>query len=309
LLLVTILFIDIFRFGDKFLPYTKKELIFPSTPVIDFLKSQKKPFRVVFQKAELFPPNTWSPYGLENVSGYDILVPKQTSNFISHLNHGKPGGEYARYVDIKNFNSPLLNISDVKYAVLLEKDDGNTPILDPSRFKKVFSEGKVHVWENTQNVGRFFIPDSYKLTDKNNVYPTLLSSNTDLESEIILSENPNLKTLGSCKISLTSYLQNSETLKTDCDNKSLLYFSEPYNKNWHAYVNDTKVKIYKANARFMAIVVPPGTSEVTLSYFPESLIVGAKISILSLLLYIFQSSGLSHLIIKRMRSRLKSRIS
>ena len=33
---------DLFRFGAKYLPFSKPELVFPTTPVIKFLQSQEK---------------------------------------------------------------------------------------------------------------------------------------------------------------------------------------------------------------------------------------------------------------------------
>ena len=283
--LTILLFLDVYRFGYKFLPYTKKELVFPKTSTIDFLSKQKKPFRVVIQKAELFPQNTWSPYGIESISGYDILVPKETSDFISYLNSGQEGNEYSRYVDIRNFDSPLLNISDAKYAVILNRDAA--PKLNPIRYKKVFSEGIVEIWENTQNLGRFFAAESYQVLPEKEVYPKLLDSKTDLKSEVILTQEPMLENLGKCQVSLISYQQNGERVKTNCSDNSILFFSEPYNSDWHAQVNGNETKIYKANGRFMAVTVPRGQSNVALNYFPPALKTGAYVSALSLFLYLF----------------------
>lgn len=286
-ILAMLLFIDVYRFGNKFLPYTKKELIFPTTPTIDFLTSQERPFRVVFQRAALFPQNTWSPYGIESVSGYDILVPRETSDFISYLNTGQSGNEYARYVDIRNFDSPLLNISDAKYAVILNKPDDSTPKLDPSRYKKVFSEGIVEVWENKQNLGRFFVAGSYKVLSEKEDYARLLDSKTDIKSEVILNQDPKLVNLGKCQAVLISYSQNGERIKTDCTGNSILFFSEPYSPDWHAKVNGAEVNIYKANARFIGVVVPKGESVVELYYFPLSLRVGTTASVFSFVVLIF----------------------
>ena len=280
-LLALLLFADVYRFGYKYLSYTKKELIFPKTPVIDFLINQQKPFRVVFQKAELFPQNTWSPYGIESVSGYDILVPKETSNFISYLNTGQSGKEYARYVDIKNFDSPLLNISDTKYVILLDKGEDLTPKLDSARFKNVFTEGKVEIWENTQNLGRFFVAESYEVADEKDVYIKLLDQKTDLRKKVFLTEDPKLANSGKCQVSLNFYRQNSEELESNCTAASILFISEPFSHDWYAKVNGSQVKVYRANARFMAVVLPKGQSVVELYYFPHSLKVGTAISVLS----------------------------
>ena len=284
--LAILLFIDVYRFGNKYLSYTKKELIFPTTPAIDFLRGQKKPFRVVFQRAELFPQNTWSPYGIESVTGYDILVPKETSDFISFLNSGRGGTEYARYVDIRNFDSPLFNISDTKYVILLDKGEDITPQLDPKRFKKVFTEGKVAIWENTQNLGRFFIAKDFEVVSDGEVYTRMLDAGKELKSKVILTKSPELEALGKCNLSLVSYLQNGETVRTVCEASSILVFSEPFNADWQANINGDEVEILNANGRFLAVIVPKGESIVELTYFPQSLIVGGAVSILSFLIII-----------------------
>jgi hypothetical protein len=285
--LAILLFIDVYRFGNKYLPYTKKDLIFPKTAAIDFLAGQPKPFRVVFERAELFPQNTWSPYGIESVSGYDILVPKETSDFISYINSGQPGNEYARYVDVRNFDSALLNISDTRYAVILNKGGEATPKMDPKRYKKVFSEGIVEIWENIQNLGRFYTVEGYEVLEASNVYARLLNPDFDLEEKVVLSQDPELGRLGKCQAILLAYRQNSEKVKTVCEDSSILVFSEPYNPDWQVEVNGMNSKLYQANARFMAVVVPKGEATVELGYFPKSLKKGAMISLLGLAVFFY----------------------
>ena len=113
------------------------------------------------------------------------------------------------------------------------------------------------------------------------VYEKLIYSKANLRSKIVLEEDPNLESLRECKTTLSSYTQNSERVKTVCDGTSLLYFSEPYSPDWHAKVNGNETKIYKANARFMAVLIPGGESEVELYYFPRSLETGAAVSAVS----------------------------
>jgi uncharacterized membrane protein YfhO len=189
-------------------------------------------------------------------------------------------------MDITNYESPLLNISDTKYVIILNKTGGSTPVLDPVRYKKVFTEGIVEIWQNTQNLGRFYIPESYLVVNNDKLYPSLLDKKTKLQSEVFLTENPGIANLGKCKVSLTSYKQNGEEFQANCGDDSLLVISEPYNSDWHAKIQGTDAKIYKANGRFMSVVIPKGESLIQLYFLPDSLKIGALLSALSISLYL-----------------------
>ncbi|WP_348632948.1 YfhO family protein [Mesorhizobium sp. M00.F.Ca.ET.216.01.1.1] len=74
------------------------------------------------------------------------------------------------------------------------------------------------------------------------------------------------------------------SLRVDASSRSFLFLSRSYHPGWVAYVNGEKVPLYRANAAFQGVVVPAGTSEVTLILDPLSLKLGGLISLIALLI-------------------------
>ena len=62
--------------------------------------------------------------------------------------------------------------------------------------------------------------------------------------------------------------------RTDLARESLVFYSVPYDKGFTATANGKPVKIYRANAGFMAVRVPAGECEIVFSYDPPGLTVG-----------------------------------
>lgn len=74
------------------------------------------------------------------------------------------------------------------------------------------------------------------------------------------------------------------SLRVDAPSRSFLFLSHSYHPGWVAYVNGQKMPLYRANAAFQGVVVPAGTSEVTLVLDPLSLKLGGLISLIALLI-------------------------
>ncbi|RUU12464.1 hypothetical protein EOD23_07405 [Mesorhizobium sp. USDA-HM6] len=74
------------------------------------------------------------------------------------------------------------------------------------------------------------------------------------------------------------------SLRVDAPSRSFLFLSRSYHPGWVAYVNGQKVPLYRANAAFQGVVVPAGTSDVTLVLDPLSLKLGGLISLIALLI-------------------------
>jgi uncharacterized membrane protein YfhO len=62
-----------------------------------------------------------------------------------------------------------------------------------------------------------------------------------------------------------------------------LVAANAYDPGWKATLSGTKVPVLRANYAFQAIEIPPGTWEVELTYWPDSLAFGLWIGAASLL--------------------------
>ncbi len=68
--------------------------------------------------------------------------------------------------------------------------------------------------------------------------------------------------------SIEKYNYNSIAIKAAADSPGILYWSDGYDKGWHAYINGKEVPIYRANINFKAINIPAGNSNIDFTYEP-----------------------------------------
>ncbi len=81
---------DLFRFGWKFNPFTKKSYLFPNTQTINFLQKQKGKFRIMTTDSRILPPNFSVVYKLEDIAGYDPLYLSRYAELIAASQRNKP---------------------------------------------------------------------------------------------------------------------------------------------------------------------------------------------------------------------------
>ncbi|OPJ61393.1 YfhO family protein [Clostridium oryzae] len=82
---------------------------------------------------------------------------------------------------------------------------------------------------------------------------------------------------------------NEVTGSINSTKAKLLCLSIPYSEGWKAAVDGKEVPIYKANLMYMAISVDKGKHVVELRYSTPGLVEGAKISAVSLIVFLFLS--------------------
>lgn len=75
-------------------------------------------------------------------------------------------------------------------------------------------------------------------------------------------------------------LKGTVNIKKD---QGVLMTTIPYDKGWHAKIDNHPVKCQKVTGTFLALKIKPGTHHVTLHYRPPYLVTGMIISLLSLL--------------------------
>ncbi len=278
--------VDMFRFSSKYVPFTAENLVFPETKTTQYLKSISLPYRIGIEKAELLTANTWSVYNLQSITGYNILLPRSTADFVSVLNNGKTGEENARFLDIKNFDSTLLDQANVEYILTLKRELGSpnasgklSHLIDTDKYQIVFQEGPVVVLKNKLSLDRFFIPKKVEYADKLQIYQSLAESGYDPNTVFVDRLTQSINTvLAQCEIKLQSYRQQSYDFQSDCSGSSLLAVSETFQPGWKVKVNGEKEKLFKINNQFLGIPLSAGKSQITLYYLPDTFLIGAVMS-------------------------------
>lgn len=275
---------DLFRFGWKYNPFIKKEMLFPTTPIIEYLQKQEKPFRVLAEKG-IMPSNMWISYKLDFPVGYDPIYPQRTATFLTVASGGKFENPAGRYGEIKQFDSPLVDLMNVKYLLVSkDKQEKNNnleeKILLP-KFRLVFEDRSVQVFENTTALPRAFIVYNYEIQkDGAKIFESLLRSDFDLSKQITLEEILpfSLKEGVINEVSYSSKTNGDSEVLVDQSGDGLLFVSDSYYPGWQAFVDGEETKIYRADYNFRAVVVPAGEHKVIFKYKPKSFKIGVYLS-------------------------------
>jgi len=256
-LLIPLAVLELFYAGWKFTPFSPRGIVFPTTPILEFLMNQEKPFRVTGSR--IIPINMKMPYGLETVEGYDAIYPLRTAQFMAALNGGRSGTDpLGRYATVDNDTSPLLDLLNTKYYLTLNPVSDR---FDQKRFKVVFQDKSVAVLESRSVLPRSFYVDKWEvIKDDRRILDKLLDPNFDFSKIIILEEEPPAGT------------------------KGFIFTSDTFYPGWKAYANGVETKIYRADFTFRAVPVSSSDTNVVYKYEPKSFSTGLKISVASLVL-------------------------
>lgn len=278
---------ELFRFGQKFTPFTKISSIFPQTQTTQFLEEQERPFRIMTTDRRILHPNTSTVYGLESVDGYDPLYLESYSKLVSSWQSNQAKTEptsFNRIITPQKINSPVIDFLNVKYILSFDQ------IPDP-RFVKVFEEGQTKVYENKNVLPRFYFPETIiKVASDQEELNHLLTTRSDLVVTAVSKEfefTPKSKVSGSVKI--TKYSDQEILLSTSSSIEAPLIISNINYPGWQAYVDEKKQEIKTVNYLQQLVSIPEGEHELKLKFEPRSFYNGLYLSLLGLILTAFAS--------------------
>jgi len=203
-------------------------------------------------------------YGLETISGYDALLPRQTGEFLSVLESGEIPEKISRVHLIKNYDSPLFPLLNVKYILAKKIDEkgffsptGKPPsiFLNP-RFKLVFEDKTVQIYEDCK-----FLPRAFWVYEEEPI-----KDNEDKTNKIEWLKNEPGKII----------------FFTKSNKPGFIFIANNFYPGWKAFINNEETKIHKANYSFWEIVVPEGENSLTFLFMPDSFKIGLFISLVAL---------------------------
>lgn len=239
-ILIIVVF-DLFKFGWKYNPFVKPNLIFPQTKSIELLKEKIGFARMDREKAEIIPPNTWAAYRFMSPSGYDPLAISDYVLGYQRILNDNPDASPSRYSELEKYDSKALAKFGVKYLWVINQDK---KIILP-RWKSVYDAKTYSILENLDYQNRVWLTDS----------------------------------TGSAQI--TFYSPNKVLINYTSEIHNTLVISDSWYPGWQAKINNSKVDIQKFDGVFKSISVPVGEKTIEMTYNPTSFKLGYLITALT----------------------------
>jgi hypothetical protein len=291
--LAVLVVLDLFHFGHRFLK-TESEARFgwPST-VTELIREEGGPgVRIVC------PPETrWVDYGgmheIGVVGGHDAFVIERHMRYLNR-SRGRPLDRFWAFVRVRK-GGPLIRHLGPEFLLAFEplENGRNRTVAGFSWFKPYKKLGKIHVYRDDNAPPRAALVHAVELIeDEVETYRRMEQADFDIrETVLVESKLPDgfaspepLPPEAQEQCEITQYEANRVEFELEVAAQAVLVLSDSYIPGWRAYVDGEEVPVVHANRIMRAIPVPPGKHRIVMSYLPTSFIIGAVISMISVLL-------------------------
>ncbi|MCH7952005.1 YfhO family protein [Patescibacteria group bacterium] len=239
---------DLLRFAWKFTPFSDPDFLYPSTATIEFLKSDKIPWRYMTTDRRIFPPNFSVPYRLQTIEGYDPIYISRFGQLIASAQRGEAVLEpipFHRIIRPDNVESPVYDLLNVKYVLSLND-------LTHPKLEKVFQEGETRVYRNNLAFPRAFLVTNYTLpeTDHEALEQVFALTKEDIQDVAKILE----------------YTENAVRIAVESDSGGMLVLADTYFPGWTATLDGVPTPVERVLYALRGTMIPPGTHEVLYRY-------------------------------------------
>jgi hypothetical protein len=275
--------------------------LFPSTPLVEFLRSRPGPFRVVGKGPVLFPStNVFA--GMEDIRTHDAV---ERGDYLAFLNL-TCGYPYEYFKKIRNVDASAMDFLNVRYALTLPGEDA-----PGARWSLVYDGGDGRVFENGNVLPRAFVPERVRFVaappdgwlpaaDADALFGRSFREivrNADWKKTAwILDPGRADSSGGEARISSYGQETNAASFTADvASGEAWIVLSIVQDGGWSADSSDLSgsgpreagprrpLELHRANGPFLALRLPAGAHRVALRYSPPGFRAGVVISALTVL--------------------------
>ena len=268
-------------------PRTKAQAFPPSQADEIILQDSAKYYRVLNLTVSTFNDNTTSYYH-KSIGGYHAAKLRRYQELIEeHISPEMRAFHQAAIqtnglLETINGDSlyPVLNMLNMKYAILPLKDNGKLPIMNPWANGNAWFVNKVQYVEDAD-------AEIAALHDLDNKHVAVV----DKKFKDVLGEEA-LQPDTTAQVTLTAYEANSLTYEISSQKGGVVVFSEIYYPGWTCTIDGVKAEIARADYVLRAIRIPAGKHTVIMTFDPQTVHVTEAIAygalvVLALLLIAF----------------------
>jgi O-antigen/teichoic acid export membrane protein len=285
-LAILVLSADLLVIGHGFNPAADPALARFTPPAVQFLQAQKGLFRITSldspTSGKILNPNVGMFYGLQDIRGYDSIIPKQYADFMGlietqgQLLYNRISPLYWR----GSLDSALLDLLNVRYVLTREQ-------ITNSHYRLVYDDD-LRIYENTDVLPRaFIVPRARVILDGTRLAEAMRSLNP--RAEVLVEEDIQAGKPACCTPipTIIRYTANEVVIEVDLPEPAWLVLTDSYFPGWKAYRlakgsdEEELLHIYRADYNFRAVYLPAGRQTVRFKYSPMSFKVGLFTSFLA----------------------------
>ena len=274
---------DLVSASFRFIPFSRPAEIFPPTPTFDFLKRDPVPHRVAAVD-DAYSPGCELVYGLDAAGGFNV-IPRRSEAILVALGTVQWGVPRFRSDRVVAMPGRLLDLLNVEYLVTTTLNRGaDTLATRPDRFRLVFADASVRVFENRTVLPRaFLVPASgiEVLPSEKAQLARLLSADFDPARSVILPEAVTIPFRGEAEPVLppgvSDVVQGIHDVRMSAGvaEPSILVLSQTHYPGWRVEVDGGPEPLLRADYGFDGVALSPGRHRVRFALVPNSLRIGA----------------------------------
>ncbi len=287
-----ITFIDILHFGQRFLITGPPERFgFPAS-IEQLLKERKAPGDRLIAPPESRFMNYPGLLDLGTPGGYDIFVNRDFATYLNLSQH-RPENRFVSMERIRTY-SPLVRLLGVRFFL------STTPLRGGrtqaargyDAFRLVEAVGGMYLYEDPSPVPRAALVHNIRIVPDKESQTRLLSSPAfDFKRLALLDAplpegfTPPAKTTSSSveTVKIVSLTPNRVEIHATAETAAVLVFSDSPTPGWSATVDGKDVPMVRADRVMRALPCPPGRHTIVFEYLPVAFVLGAIVSVLSLI--------------------------
>ena len=306
---IALLILDLWLFGHHFNPATDPGLLQFKPPVIEYLQSKldaTQPWRLTSFDApgeKVLNANAAMSYGLEDVRGYDSIIPKQYVAYMRRIQtqddllYNRIAPIYTQIGGQPNYDAldnPLLDLLGVRYVV-------TTHAIPNAGYELVYDQ-EVKVYENRGAYPRaFIVPAAVAAADQTqalDLLQTVDPARTVVVEGIASAQLPPPASPQIREARISQRGNREIFVDVNISDRGWLVFTDNYFDGWKAYLRpfgvegegvtaegesvEQQLSLYRADGTFRAVYLPEaGQWTVRFVYSPRSLLLGLYASFLA----------------------------
>jgi hypothetical protein len=273
---------DLVTAGFRFIPFSRPRDIFPNAPTFAFLRRGPEPHRVASVDAT-YGAGTELVYGLDSALGFNV-IPRRTLAMLATFGTWQ-GVPLFRSERIVATPGRLLDLMNVEYlAATTWNRSAETLAARPDRFRLVFSDASVRVFENRTVLPRaFLVPASgvEVLPSEGAQLARLTAPDFDPARSVVLPEPAPVPFHGETEPVLPPGVSdlaegfNEVRLVAGVAEPSILVLSQTHYPGWRVEVDGARAPLLRADYGFDGVALAPGRHRVRFALVPNSLRIGA----------------------------------